>query len=462
MIRHTVLVVDDEKNVLSSVSRMLSVEGYDVLKASSGAEALVQVQAHHIDVALLDVKMPGMDGLELLGALLSREPDLPIVMMSAHATIETAVRATQAGARDFLEKPLSTEKVLVVLQNALRISDLERETATLRASVEPDRELVGSGAAMTRVKQLLGRVAPTEGRVLLSGDSGTGKELAARAIHRMSTRNSGPFVTVNCAAIPGELFESELFGHEKGAFTGASRSRSGKFEQAHRGTLLLDEIGDMPLAMQAKLLRVLETGEIERVGGTGSRKVDVRVVAATNKDLARNVARGEFREDLFHRLNVVPIRLPSLREKMEDFPELVSHALQNLSRIHGKKPRQLDREAMEKLRARPWPGNVRELKNALERLVILSPEPAIRADDVDLYLPPPPVPLEIPASAGSGTLKDRMRELERLLIEKSLDAHKGNVTATARTLGLERSHLYKKMKELGVERDEAPAGGSST
>jgi DNA-binding NtrC family response regulator len=462
VIRHTVLVVDDEKNVLSSVSRMLSVEGYDVLKASSGAEASTLVQAHHIDLALLDVKMPGMDGLELLGALLSREPDLPIVMMSAHATIETAVRATQAGARDFLEKPLSTEKVLVVLQNALRISDLERETATLRASVEPDRELVGSGAAMIRVKQLLARVAPTEGRVLLSGESGTGKELAARAIHRMSTRSSGPFVTVNCAAIPSELFESELFGHEKGAFTGASRSRSGKFEQAHRGTLLLDEIGDMPLAMQAKLLRVLETSEIERVGGAGSRKVDVRVIAATNKDLARNVIKGEFREDLFHRLNVVPIRLPALREKMEDFPELVSHALQNLSRIHGKKPRQIDREAMERLRARPWPGNVRELKNALERLVILSPEAVIRAEDVDLYLPPPPAPLEIPASAGSGTLKDRMRELERLLIEKSLDAHKGNVTATARTLGLERSHLYKKMKELGVERDEAPAGGSST
>jgi DNA-binding NtrC family response regulator len=453
VIRQTILVIDDEKNVVSSVSRMLSVEGYDVLRAGSGAEGLDLVGRHHVDLVLLDVKMPGMDGLETLSALQSRESDLPVIMMSAHATIETAVKATQAGARDFLEKPLSSEKVLVALGNVLKLSDLERETATLRASIEPDRELVGSGPAMAKVKQLLSRVAPTEGRVLLTGESGTGKELAARAIHRMSARHGGPFITVNCAAIPGELIESELFGHEKGAFTGASRSRSGKFEQAHRGTLLLDEIGDMPLSMQAKLLRVLETSEVERVGGSGPRRVDVRVVAATNKDLARSVTRGEFREDLFHRLNVVPIRMPALREHMEDFPELVTHQLSNLSRLHGRKVRHLDAAAMERLRSRGWPGNVRELKNALERLVILTNDSVIRAEEVDLYLPPPAGPVAgLPPA--SGTLRDWMRDVEKHFIEKSLEARQGNVTATAKALGLERSHLYKKMKELGVDREE--------
>jgi DNA-binding NtrC family response regulator len=450
MIRHTVLIVDDEKNVVTSVARMLSVEGYDVLQAGSGDEALRRLASDHVDIVLLDVKMPGIDGLETLSAIAAREPELPVIMMSAHGTIETAVKATQAGARDFLEKPLSSEKVLVALGNHLKLRDLERETATLRASVEPEQELVGSGQTMERVRQMLARVAPTDGRVLLTGESGTGKELAARALHRMSHRNQGPFVTVNCAAVPGELIESELFGHEKGAFTGASRSRAGKFEQAHRGTLFLDEIGDMPLPMQSKLLRVLESGEVERVGGSGPRRVDVRVVAATNKDLARAVARGEFRDDLFHRLNVVPIRMPAIRERMEDFPEMVERLLLNLSRVHGKKTRRIEPEALAMLERRAWPGNVRELRNALERLVILSSGEAIGAGDVEAFLPPPAGPR--PATP-TGTLRDSLREFERRLIEQSLESNGGNVTATARTLGLERSHLYKKMKELEVERE---------
>jgi DNA-binding NtrC family response regulator len=341
----------------------------------------------------------------------------------------------------------------VALGNLLRLSRLERETASLRATLEPDRQIVGTGPAIERVRQFIERVAPSEGRVLLTGESGTGKELAARAVHHLSPRRDNPFVTVNCAAIPADLFESELFGHEKGAFTGAIKTRSGTFEQAHRGTLFLDEIGDMPLLMQSKLLRVLETGEVNCVGGSAPRRIDVRVIAATNRDLTRAVQKGEFRDDLFHRLNVVPIRLPALREHMEDFPDLVRHLLDNLSRGHGRRPHQVEPDALERLRARPWPGNVRELRNALERLVILTPGPVITLQDVDTFLPPTAGagPGNLPAP---GTLRDMLRDVEKQLIERGLVAHQGNVTATARALGLERSHLYKKMRELDVAREE--------
>jgi DNA-binding NtrC family response regulator len=453
--KKSILIVDDERNAVAAVARMLSVEGYEVHRAYSGDEALEAAAREPIDLALLDVRMPGRDGLSTLEALLSRDPDLPVIMMSAHGTIETAVRATQAGARDFLEKPLSAEKLLMALANTLRLSTLEKETESLRASAQVEQELVGSSGVMQKVRQILSRVAASEGRVLLTGESGTGKEVAARMVHRLSPRAGGPFITVNCAAIPGELFESELFGHEKGAFTGASKSRPGKFELAHRGTLFLDEIGDMPLPMQAKLLRVLETGEVERVGAAAPRRIDVRVVAATNRDLERNAKRGEFREDLFHRLNVVPVRLPALSERMEDFPELVEHLLERLSQTHGRRARSLSTEALAALAARAWPGNVRELKNALERLVILAPDGPIGTGDVAAFLPPsaaPSNPAGI-ARGGTGPLRDRVRDFERQTIEDTLEANGGNVTATARALGLERSHLYKKMKEVGVTRD---------
>ncbi len=448
---HTILIIDDEPNVVSSVSRMLSIEGYETLRAGSAAEGLELFETRKVDLVLVDVKMPGMSGIELLAELTARDPELPVIMMSAHGSIETAVRATRLGARDFLEKPLSSDKVLLALSNALRLSELEKETARLRASVDSEQKIVGSGAAMARVLKLLTRVAPADARVLITGESGTGKELAARAIHRLSGRSRGPFVTLNCAAVPAELIESELFGHEKGAFTGATKGRTGRFEQAHRGTLFLDEVGDMPLPMQAKLLRVLETGDVERVGGTGARRVDVRVVAATNKDLARAVARGEFRDDLFHRLNVVPIHMPPLRDRMDDFHEVAAHLLETLSRAGGRKSLRLSDEALARLAARSWPGNIRELKNAIERLVIFAPDEVIRGEDVDLFLQPA---AGGPMSPGQrGTLKEMTRDMERRLIETTLEQHDGNVTATARSLGLERSHLYKKMKELGVPRD---------
>jgi len=457
LIRRTVLVVDDMKSAVDAVARMLSLEGFDVHKACSGDEALSIAAQHPIDVVLLDVQMPGMDGLATLEALRARDPGIGAIMMSAHATVERAVRATKAGAHDFLEKPLTSEKVLLAVSHVLRFADLERETADLRRSLGSEQELVGDSAPMVRVRQILSRVAVTEGRVLLAGESGTGKELAARMIHRLSPRAAAPFITVNCAAIPSELFESELFGHEKGAFTGAVRSRPGKFEQAHHGTLLLDEIGDMPLAMQVKLLRVLETDEVERVGGTGSRRVNVRVVAATNRDLSLAMSRGQFRDDLYHRLNVVPVRLPSLRERPEDFPLLVEHLLQRLSETHGKRIRRLSPGALSRLAAREWPGNVRELRNALERLVILSPGDVIEDLDVDAFLAPaglaPGESSPVSGAPTAGSLRERLRVMERDIIAGSLDANRGNVTATAKALGLERSHLHRKIRELGVDRD---------
>jgi DNA-binding NtrC family response regulator len=456
--RRTILVVDDMRSAVDAVSRMLTLEGFDVLGATGGEEALALAAQHRIDAALLDVQMPGMDGLVLLEALKARDPGIAAIMMSAHATVERAVRATRAGAHDFLEKPLTSEKVLLAVSNVLRLSDLERETADLRQSLGSEHELVGVSAPMVRLRQILERVAASEGRVLLTGESGTGKELAARMIHRRSPRADAPFITVNCAAIPSELFESELFGHEKGAFTGAVRSRPGKFEQAHHGTLFLDEIGEMPAAMQAKLLRVLESGEVERVGGTGSRKVDVRIVSATNIDLAKAVARGRFRDDLFHRLNVVPVRLPALRERPDDFPVLVDHLLERLSQVHGKRTRRLAPAALARLAAREWPGNVRELRNALERLVILAAGDVIDELDVDAFLSPAGLmPVEStaePALAEGGSLRERLRVVEREIISRTLDAHGGNVTATARALGLERSHLHRKIRELGVERED--------
>jgi len=458
LIRRSVLVVDDMKSAVDAVARMLQLEGFDVHKAYSGEEALAISAQHAIDVVLLDVQMPGMDGLATLEALLARDPGIAAIMMSAHATVERAVRATRAGAHDFLEKPLTSEKVLLAVSHVLRLTDLERETADLRRSLGSEQELVGMSAPMVRVRQILTRVAESEGRVLLSGESGTGKELAARMIHRLSPRAAAAFITVNCAAIPSELFESELFGHEKGAFTGAIKSRPGKFEQAHHGTLFLDEIGEMPMAMQAKLLRVLETDEVERVGSSGSRKVDVRVVAATNRDLARAMSRGQFRDDLYHRLNVVPVRLPALRERPEDFPMLVEHLLQRLSETHGKRIRRLAPEALARLAAREWPGNVRELRNALERLVILSPGDVIEELDIEAFLSPagltPGSPPPEDGTPAAGSLRERLRAVEREIIARALDANGGNVTATARALGLERSHLHRKIRELDVDRDD--------
>ena len=450
MDRATILVVDDEKNILTSLSRMLRLESFGVVVAGSAEIALSKLEHEPVDLVLLDVLMPGgMDGLEALRRLRRERPELPVVMMSGHASVDTAMRAVKDGAQDFVEKPLSSEKLLVTIENALKLSSLTRENQSLKASLSQGHRLVGTSPRMRAVLDRVARAAPTMGSVLITGESGTGKELVARAIHENSKRASGPFVRLNCAAIPAELIESELFGHEKGSFTGAHAQKKGKFELAHRGTLFLDEIGDMRLEAQAKLLRVLQEGELERVGGTGVIRVDVRIVTATHKDLPAEIAEGRFREDLYYRINVVPIVVPPLREHREDVPDLVEHFLGVVCEQNGRKRMRLEPRALERLAAHPFPGNVRELRNVVERLVILTPGDAIRDEDVALALPGG-LPRQGTGYQRGEALRDMLAVAERALIEAALADHGGHVTRTAEALGIERSHLYKKMKQLGI------------
>ena len=446
-----ILVVDDEKNIQLTLSRALSMEGYVVEAASGGREALEKIAALPVDVVVMDVRMPDLDGLAVLQKARETRPDLPVVIMSGHGSIETVRSAFKLGAFDYLEKPITEkDKLLVAVKNALALRSLREENAELRRAAGR-LEMVGSGPAMQRLFELVRRAAPSEGRVLVTGENGTGKELVARAIHESSRRKAGPFVKLNCAAVPAELIESELFGHERGAFTGAVAARRGKFELADGGTLFLDEVGDMPAAMQAKLLRVLQEGEFERVGGTHTLRVDVRVVAATNKDLAAEVQAGRFREDLYYRLNVVPIHAPPLRERREDVPELATHFLAEACERNGRRPMRLERDALAALQTHDLPGNVRELRNLVERLAILCDGPEITADDVTAALPGGRRPRTDRFRAGA-SFHDLVEEAEREIILGALDAHADNVSETARDLELERSHLYKKMRALGVRR----------
>ncbi len=453
MPKATVLVVDDERNIRATLSRALELEGYEARAAATGLDGLQAARTGAPDLVLLDVRLPDVDGLEVLGRLKEEEPSLPVVMISGHGTIETAVQALRLGARDFLEKPLSTDKVLVTVDNALHLADLARENASLREALGATQEMIGGASAMEQLGDWIARTAPTHARVLITGEHGTGKELVARALHEGSPRARGPFVKVNCAAIPAELIESELFGHERGAFTGAERRRKGKFELAHRGTLFLDEIGDMRTDVQAKLLRVLQEGEVERVGGSHPVRVDVRVLAATNQDLEAAMAEGGFREDLYYRLNVVPVRTPPLRERKDDVPLLARHFVSRACAEHGLRPAEVAPDALEALAAYDFPGNVRELKNLCERLVILAGGGPLDVTMVRRFLP------ELsgggPSSAagsGGGPLKERVAGFERQTILATLRDHDGHMANTARTLGLERSHLYKKMRTLGIER----------
>jgi DNA-binding NtrC family response regulator len=449
----TVLIVDDERNIQLTLSRALSMEGYAVEVASGGREALDKIAALPIEVVVMDVRMPDLDGLSVLEKARETRPELPVVIMSGHGSIETVRSAFKLGAFDYLEKPITEkEKLLVAVKNALALTGLREENARLRREAGP-LEMVGSGPAMQRLFELVRRAAPSEGRVLVTGENGTGKELVARAIHEQSRRKAAPFVKLNCAAVPADLIESELFGHERGAFTGAVAARRGKFEQADGGTLFLDEVGDMPAAMQAKVLRVLQEGEFERVGGQQTLEVDVRVVAATNKDLEAEVKAGRFREDLFYRLAVVPILAPPLRERREDVPELASRFLEEACERNGRRPMKLAREAMLVLQGHEWPGNVRELKNLVERLAILCDGPEISADDVAAVLPGARRPKADRFRAGA-SFHDLVEEAEREIILGALDANRDNVSDTARALGLERSHLYKKMRALGIKRGE--------
>ena len=445
------LIVDDEANTLASLSRAFRLAGHEATVCDNAAKALELAKAEHFDLILSDVVMPGKDGLSLLEDLKRQGVTAPVVMMSGQAHIEMAVRATRLGALDFLEKPISSDKLMLTVENALKLQRLESENQQLRQRLGK-HEIVWKGEAMRRVMAQLERVAASETRVCIFGETGTGKELVARTIHERSSRSTGPFVTLNCAAVPAELIESELFGHEKGSFTGASGRHIGKFEQADQGTIFLDEIGDMPLNMQAKLLRVLEEGEVERIGGDKPVSVSVRVVVATHRDLEARVREEKFRQDLFHRIHVFPLQLPPLRERRDDIPALVEHFAAQVCAQNGWKPVPFTPDAIEALQSHPWPGNVRELRNMVERLMLLATDGQVDLATVQIALPKTSSSAGVgPAAIGSGALADRVQSFEREVILAELKRSHQNMSLAAKTLGLERSHLYKKAEQLGID-----------
>ncbi|MGE5206316.1 MAG: sigma-54-dependent transcriptional regulator [Chlamydiota bacterium] len=443
------LIVDDEANTLASLARAFRLAGHEATVCDNAAKALELAKAESFDLILSDVVMPNKDGLALLEDLKGQGVATPVVMMSGQAHIEMAVRATKLGALDFLEKPISTEKLLLTVENALRLQRLESENRQLRQRLGK-HEMVWASEAMRRVMAQVERVAASETRVCILGETGTGKELVARTLHERSPRAGGPFVTVNCAAVPAELIESELFGHEKGSFTGAAGRHVGKFEQAQYGTLFLDEIGDMPVAMQAKLLRVLEENEIERIGGEKPIAVDVRVIVATHRSLETLVAQGKFRQDLFHRIYVFPLLLPPLRERQEDIPVLIAHFARQVCAQNGWKEAPFTPEAVDALRNYSWPGNVRELRNVVERMILLSPDGSVDLDCVQSALPRIQRGASVPGHVP-GTLSQRVDEFERETILAELKRNQFHMTNTAKALGLERSHLYKKAEQLGID-----------
>lgn len=451
-----ILIADDEKNIRATLARSLHLEGYATLQAADGAEALERVEGGEVDLVILDLQMPVLDGLQVLEKMAERKLVVPTIVLTAHGSIEKAVRAVRLGALDFIEKPPAVERILLAVENVLKVGHLQEENRRLAevAGVGPD--LLGASAAMQALAEAIRRVAPTEAGVLLLGENGTGKELAARAIHAASPRRARPLVTVNCAAIPETLFESELFGHARGAFTGATEARRGKFQQADGGTLFLDEIGEVPLPLQPKMLRALETGETERVGGRATERVSVRVIAATNRDLEAEVKAGRFREDLYYRLLVVPVRVPPLRERKEDIPLLARHFLEAACRQNRIRPKRLSEEAMAVLVAHAWRGNVRELRNAMGRIAILVPADVIREEHLE-FLQGMGDAASLSAAqpsktAGNFDLAEEMARHERALILQVLERNRWRMSRSAQELNLERSHLYKKLKALGIER----------
>jgi two-component system nitrogen regulation response regulator NtrX len=446
----TVLLVDDEASIRESLRMILEYEGYRVEEAPSGKAALVRVADREPQAVLLDIKMPEMDGFAVLDALTERGYEMPVVMITGHGDVETAIEATRKGAFDFLEKPLQRERVLVSLRNAIESQRLRAENRSL--AQEPD-ELVGTSPSLRRLRETIDKAAPTPATVLITGESGTGKELVARAIHRGSPRADQAYIQVNCAAIPDELIESELFGHEKGSFTGAVRKQEGKFVAAHKGTIFLDEIGDMSARTQAKVLRVLQNGEVEPVGAASVVKVDVRVVAATNRDLEQAIAEGEFREDLYYRLNVIPVRTPPLREHMEDLPSLVSYFGRRYVEQHSYRPKTFSDEAIDHLQSLPWKGNVRELKNLVERLLILAPGDEITREDVFRATGGSRPELSSSLTALK-TLREFRESAERLFLLQKLDENDWNVTQTAQAIETPRSNLYKKMDQYEIRRED--------
>ncbi|HEX4039121.1 MAG TPA: sigma-54 dependent transcriptional regulator [Acidobacteriaceae bacterium] len=452
MTKADILIVDDEANTLASLARAFRLAGHEATVCDNAARALELAKSRPFDLILSDVVMPGRDGLLLLEDLKIGGVAAPVVMMSGQAHIEMAVKATRLGALDFLEKPLSTDKLLLTVENALRLRRLETENSELRRRVGK-HELIWTGEAMRRVMTQIDRVAASESRVCIYGETGTGKELVARTLHDKSPRAAGPFITLNCAAIPTELIESELFGHEKGSFTGAAQGHIGKFEQAHHGTLFLDEIGDMPLAMQTRLLRVLEESEVERIGGDKPVAIDVRVLVATHRNLEEMIEAGSFRRDLYHRVVVFPITLPPLRTRREDIPALIVYFAAQVAAQNGWKPAAFTPEAIDALCAYAWPGNIRELRNAVERLLLLASDIVDRRT-VEAALPSrsAAAPSSIgDAASATGPLADRVAAFERATLLAELERNHSHVTNTAKALGLERSHFYKKCQQLGID-----------
>jgi two-component system, NtrC family, nitrogen regulation response regulator NtrX len=449
-----ILVIDDEAEIRRSVRMILEYEGYEVLEASSGPDGVTMAERESPDLVFLDIKMPGMDGLDALQRIKASNETLPVVIISGHGTVSTAVEATKAGAFDFIEKPLSSERVLLTIRNALDQTRLRDENKSLKRAVEVRHQMVGEAPALRQVWDSIKRAAPTNATVLLLGESGAGKELVARSIHRNSLRSRDRFVQVNCAAIPEELIESELFGHEKGSFTGATEKQIGKFEQADHGTIFLDEVGDMSAKTQAKVLRVLQEGEVERLGSARTIKVDVRVIAATNKDLEQEIEKGTFREDLYFRLSVIPIRVPPLRDRREDIPALVRHFADLFSRDNNRRPQRFTQAALEHMQKARWKGNVRELKNTVERLIIMTPGEAIDVDDLrDI------VRIDSKAPAGDnekerpGTLREFKESAERTFLVGKLRENNWNISKTAEVIGTPRSNLYKKLEQYGISQE---------
>ncbi len=442
----TILVVDDEQSILETLTGILEDEDYRVITASSGKNALAKFSFTTPDVVLLDVWMPDMDGIETLKRIREKNRDVCVIMISGHSSIDTAVHAIKLGAYDFLEKPLSLEKILILVKRALEKQKLEKENIALRSSISRKWEIVGESPEIVDLKNKIMQAAASHGRVIIFGESGAGKELVARALHNESSRKNKSFIEVNCAAIPHELIESELFGHEKGSFTGAFESKKGKFELANEGTLFLDEIGDMSPATQAKVLRVIETQEFQRVGGSRKIKVDVRIIAATNKDLHEEIEKGNFREDLYFRLNVIPINVPPLRERKDDIPLLVKYFLENFAQQYGQKPKKVSKTTLRILMEYNWPGNVRELKNTIERFVIMNPFETIDVREVQTYS-------RVAKNHYSSykTLRDAREQFEKDFILKKLQENNWNISKTAEDLEIERSNLHRKIKALGIE-----------
>ena len=464
-----ILVIDDEAAIRDSLRMILEYEDYQFVGAASGQEGIALVQRDRPDLVLLDIKMPGMDGIEVLRKLHALDETLPVVMISGHGTTATAVEAIRSGATDFLDKPLSSERVIVTLQNALRTSELRSENRELKLAMESKYEIVGQSPSLRKVLEAVKRAAPTTATVLLHGESGVGKELVARTIHRNSPRAGQRFVQVNCAAIPEELIESELFGHEKGSFTGATEKQIGKFEQADRGTIFLDEIGDMSQKTQAKVLRVLQEQEVERLGSARTIKVDVRVIAATNKNLEEAIQRAEFREDLFFRLNVIPIVVPPLRERREDIPQLVQHFAKLIGDEHNLKPKKFDTAAIDALVRYRWRGNIRELRNTIERVMIMSPGDVVRAEDLPAEVrggessrpaaadagsaSTQVTPAGQSAPPGAGTLREFKDAAERAYLVQKLRESNWNISKTAEVIDTPRSNLYKKLEQYGIKQE---------